>query len=86
MDKETIYNEATMKNMGEYPMGTRMQIVYSAMDEYAKQQAMGFSEWTSENNYSYRGAVWIHLGRDVEGLPIRATTQELYSLYLTQKK
>ena len=60
--------------------------VYQSMDEYAKEQAIGFAEWASGNNYSFRGDIWIHLARHVEGLPIRATTEELYELYLSTLK
>ncbi len=35
--KEDIYNEATLKNIGANPNGTRMDIIYEAMDLWAKE-------------------------------------------------
>ena len=33
--KEDCYNEATLKSLGNNPQGTRMDVVYLAMDIYA---------------------------------------------------
>lgn len=35
--KEDVYNDATLKNLGNNPNGTRMDIIYDAMDIYAKE-------------------------------------------------
>ena len=34
---EEVYNEQTLKHLGNNPQGTRMDIVYSAMKEFAKE-------------------------------------------------
>jgi hypothetical protein len=48
--KEDVYNIATLKNLGNNPQGTKMDVVYSAMDEYAKQQSIEFKAWCEELN------------------------------------
>lgn len=36
--KEEIYNESTLRNLGNNPNGTRMDVVYDAMDVFAAQE------------------------------------------------
>ncbi len=55
--------------------------VYAAMDEYAKQQAIAFAEWTDENGYtridngaSVRWESWS----DLSG----KTTEQLYAQFI----
>jgi len=51
MNKQGIYEEATRKELSNNPNGTRMDVVYAAMDEYAKQKAIDFAKWLSDNDY-----------------------------------
>lgn len=56
--------------------------IYSAMDEYAQQCAVGFAKWMDDNHYSeyYRG----HYSNDKLEDP-SGTLSELYAHYLTNK-
>lgn len=51
MSKEKVYQEATLKCLGENSNGTRMDVVYEAMDQWAKMQSIAFSDWVQENEY-----------------------------------
>ena len=81
MDKEEIID----RNIGfvEHLSYCPREDVYRCMDEYAKQQAIGFAEWLGDNYETYdKGIYWSHSDQDNEA----HTTEELYSLYLTQQK
>ncbi len=55
-----------------------------AMEEYAKQQAIGFSEWLDFNEPKYKlGNTWIVLDFEFDHPP---KTSELYELYLKSKE
>lgn len=57
--------------------------IYSAMDEYAKQEAIGFAEWISNHKLDFQTASngrWI--GLDMKTL----TAEQLYELYMLSKK
>lgn len=86
MTKEEIYEEATLKNIAN-STGTRMDIIYHAMSEYAKQEAIKFAEFISANTTKVR-FVWnkgnwqiFNKNGGIENI----TSQELYSLYLQSK-
>jgi len=63
--------------------------VYSAMDEYAKQEAIGFAEWIIENEFQvhpdkseYWGKLTFENGR--ERIQVY-TSSELYTIYQQTK-
>ena len=81
MTKDQAYNQATLTELGNNPTGTRMLVVYRAMDEYSKRQCVDFAEWIAENvnsHYADGRRFWImKFGpRNV------VTTEELYNLFL----
>jgi hypothetical protein len=48
-DKQTVYEDCTRKHLGNNPQGTRTDIVFDAMDEYASIVGVGFAEWKDKN-------------------------------------
>lgn len=48
MTKEEAYEKATMQELGGNPNGTRQDVVYRAMEIYAKQQAIAFSNFKND--------------------------------------
>jgi hypothetical protein len=56
--KETVYQEATMKSLGMNAEGTRMDIVYAAMEEYSKGQCIAYDEWKEKENIVFRNGKW----------------------------
>lgn len=89
MTKEEIYEETTLKNLGNNPQGTRMDIVYSAMDEYAKKQSIAFAEWIDRNGYfqDTYDKFWYRRGKGVEPkfVTISMSNAELYTIFLSQQ-
>lgn len=66
--------------------------IYEAMDEYAKQQAVDFSEWKEKyawwcEEYEEDGITKLDniLWSNSSVIPQNITTEELYNLYLTEK-
>lgn len=51
--KQEAYEKATLLNLAANPMGTRMDVIYLAMDGYAKQQSIAFYEWARVYNMSH---------------------------------
>lgn len=51
-------------------------------DVFAKQQAIGFAEWVEKNAVYFKHG-WLYGG---DPLAILKTTEQLYSLYLTQQE
>lgn len=88
--KEEIYNTATLENIGNNPTGTRMDVVYAAMDRYAKQVAISFAEWISINGWYFNKIKrWSNRNETSDNLIIvlsaTKSTEELYALFLTHK-
>lgn len=54
--------------------------IHSAMDEFAKSTAIGFAEFILSKHYEPFGNKWTN------NMLKTLTTEELYSLYLTQQK
>jgi hypothetical protein len=79
--KETVYQEATMKSLGMNAEGTRMDIVYLAMDEYAKNQAIAFVEWC--NTYGYKK--YKELDRWKFDSQMNLTNEDVWNLFLTHQ-
>lgn len=48
--KEEVYNEITLKHLGNNPNGTRMDIVYDAMDIYFTERSMELLSFLSKHN------------------------------------
>lgn len=49
MTKEEIFNKHSFSAVGA--ISTSKHFCLSAMDEYAKQQAIAFHQWTQDNKY-----------------------------------
>jgi hypothetical protein len=67
------------------------QIVLPAMDEYAKLKSIGFAEWIAINGWYFNKIKrWSNRNEDSDNLILviagTKSTEELYSLYLTQQK
>lgn len=77
--REEIYQQATLKNLSN-SNGTRMDIVYAAMSEYAKQRAVEFEKWRVRNFWKWDilDGTYSKLGSPNK----RLTTSELYDLFL----
>lgn len=45
VSKNEAYEKATMQELGGNPTGTRQDVIYRAMDLYAKECAIGFHKW-----------------------------------------
>lgn len=78
MNKEQVYEKITMQELGGNPNGTRQEIVWKSMDEYAEQQAIAFSLWKDENYQitNQKGIFSNSIGF--------YTTEQLYKQFLEQ--
>lgn len=83
--KEDCYNEATLKNLSD-PNGTRMDIIYAAMDVYAKEQVITFINWyfteapkMEVENFD-EGLLFVDADND------KITKEQLCELYIIQSK
>lgn len=74
LSKEAIYEDATRKELGSNPNGTRMDVVSRAMDMYAQQEAISFCDWRVRN------IVNLLKERDVNFYP--DPIEEQYQLFL----
>lgn len=86
MTKEEILDKHHNLNLGMLSI-TEKQI-QAAMDDYAKQEAIAFAEWVIKSNYDFNGktGMWYNFISTPEiDLPEKPTEQ-LYSLFLEQKK
>lgn len=79
--KEKMLDKLMAENLGEYVR----EDVLELMDEYARQEALGFAEWIDGCGYNripYKGKD----GEWTEGNEIVAeTTEQLFDLYLQSK-
>jgi hypothetical protein len=90
MNKEEIL--ATKNWSSEYPYYAEMAEceILDAMDEYAKQECIGFAEWVAINGW-YLNKIKRWSNRDdnsnslVEVLAGSKSTEELYTLFLNTK-
>lgn len=86
MTREEIYEEVTLKNIGNNPQGTRMDVVYSAMDEYAKQQSIAFAEFIFKGGYTVHSFsyewMWVKRSLSPKEVSTLLTTQQVYDLFL----
>lgn len=72
LSKEMIYPHPS----GSFPL---MELLYSAMEEYATQQSIAFAEWITENQYVHcDNKEWWNFFIDEK---ISNTTSELYTLF-----
>lgn len=89
MTREEIYEEGTLKNIGNNPQGTRMDVVYSEMDEYAKQQSIAFAEFIFKGGYTvhlfFYEWMWVKRSLSVKDVSTLLTTQQLYDQFLSQQ-
>lgn len=65
--KEEIYNEATLKNLGNNPNGITMDIIYDAMESYSQEKMIDFLQWYKQLNPSDKVSVWSEDG-NLKGL------------------
>ena len=84
LSKEAIYEDATRKELGSNPNGTRMDVVSRAMDMYAQQEEISFAEWIIHNNYGceyiegFGEVIW----REDDDPDAVHTTPQLYQIFL----
>lgn len=88
MTKEEILdNSASLyscRHIGRYK-----ESALTAMDEYAKQEAIEFEDWKRRNFIEWYGVHNKQCYRKVAGAPLDknpTTSEELYSLYLQSKQ
>ena len=76
MSKEEVYQQQTLKLLSN-ANGTRQDIIYAAMDEYARIQAISFAKFCDD----------LRIFADAHFNVLRnATTEELYNEFLLNKK
>lgn len=80
MTKEEILDKHHNLNLGMLSI-TEKQI-QSAMDDYAKQEAIAFAEWISTHELDFQPA---SDGRFIGLDMVTITPEQLYSLFLEQK-
>lgn len=97
--KEEILN-SQMPDLIEYPHYSlnnfQESTVYEAMDEYAKQMAIGFADFIQENSYTKGNGGWYRYYSKIEeshtgftmSTPVYdyLTQDQLYNLYLEHLK
>lgn len=89
MDKESIIKKRVAPLAPTYNLTIAdcQQIVFPAMDEFAKQEAIGFAEWAYRNFHMTLNDVGNWHPRHMElSSKNDFTTEELYSLYKSQVK
>ena len=82
--RQKIYEEQTLKHLGNNSNGTRMDIVESSMEEYATQQATEFADWLHEMAMPATKTQWqLREGKyNIYKWNDRfKTTKELYELF-----
>jgi hypothetical protein len=89
MDKETnIFNKMHQQICNDLglPESDSSETAARNCEIIAKQQAIGFAEWITQENYQmlYGCTAWEKFPQTSTGR--QYTTEELYSLYLTQQK
>lgn len=78
MSKEEILENKIGVNYAREFGGSLTIDVFDAMDEYAKQEAIGFAEWLQENGWEkYIGE---NNWRNRMGYATEYTTEQLYSM------
>lgn len=67
-------------------LGADIDKIKTAMDEYAKQQAIGFAEWIKKGDwFQDRDGSWNYSAFD-SSVRIAESTEKLYELYLKVNK
>lgn len=81
--KEQVYYDVTMKEIGSNPNGTRTDIVYAAMEEYAKQQAESFTAFLkSEAFFTVSDWPGWHKGAEkIDGVRPWYSFEQIYNLW-----
>ncbi len=78
--KEEVYEDCTRQELGNNPTGTRMEVVYRAMDEYFKERATDFLNWYMESTWESIDAGWYHNTANGEQVQV----EQLFDLYLQE--
>lgn len=79
--KEEIFNQVMD---GHTVSMLSVSDVFKMMDEYAKQQAIAFDDWTAFNHVKYqKGGTWVCAGKVYEQPP---TTEQLYNQFESLNK
>lgn len=90
MTKEEIYDDASLRLAEMWRPGEpeQKQVAMEMMDQYAKQEAIGFAEWAGQNGwYLNKIGVWSNRNDNtpglIEALAASKTTEQLYEIYLS---
>lgn len=89
MSKEKIFEKHSVTSTGAYQVYPEKYKILNAMDEYAKETAIGFTEWMARYKLYDSKHPYKYIGRQragmklVEGEPY--TAEQLYTLYLQTK-
>lgn len=85
LSKEAVYEKVTMQELGGNPNGTRQEIVWKAMDEYALLISIAFVEWILRNDYQKytKGIDWWFNEPPTPGKQTYFNSEQLYKLFLT---
>lgn len=82
MTKEEIYQEATLKSLGNNSTGTRMDVIYLAMDQYAEEKAISFSNWKDKLTPTQRCTLWPPAGSGSATGLYEKSDDDLYDTFL----
>ena len=79
--KRQVYEDCTLKMLSD-PNGTRMDIVFAAMDKYAMQESISFLEWSNSEGWQTYDSWHTWINCDTRQV---LTTEQLYLDYLKRK-
>ncbi len=87
MTKEEAYNQATLEELSN-STGTRQDVIYKAMEIFAKQESILFANWTQENFFEYNTSrTWVCWMPSHDGTTDNTpyTSEQLYEKYIQSK-
>jgi hypothetical protein len=76
--------EEIIKRYEPHPNKAEISVIGKMMDEYAKQQAIAFSDWQNEGCYLYNTnpTGWCRLNENLETEYVCETTEQLYNQFI----
>lgn len=82
-DLKDAYEETTPTWLRNYD-SLFIKVIIPAMQQYADQEAIGFGEWATKNNWWGEEGFWYDKPFTGEGQQL--TTQQLYAIYQQSKQ
>jgi argininosuccinate synthase len=82
LSKEEILDKNEQKDDWDISNDGWQKWLLDSMDEFAKQEAIGFAKWKHEN-YSFHHNAWHQRGMSISS--VEQTEEEFYELYIKSK-